>query len=219
MTTEIKMHHATRAKYEKLQALLAAEYPALIIEARGDEIGKLDHFRTYWRPTIEASDSETLEVLTTKKVPELADIFAACEDADLDPEAIEVEEPFAGTVVADHYKKEYAARGNAANCGDWMANMLDGRFGDPFDHELFTAFLIKNGVPMTGKWADLPNSGQNGWKGRYRMNGRQKLDIIVATRGTLILEDGKVVKADLKWLEEMLHKHPKIEPEWLDDLD
>ncbi len=112
-----------------------------------------------------------------------------------------------GNVVPEKYKTEYKARGNAAHCGDWLAIWLDGKFEirDPaekkpiFDADGFTEFLVANDVDMTGKWINLPTSGQKGWAGRYRMNGRQKLEKVVAVRGTVKWQgkDVKVPKPDL----------------------
>lgn len=157
------------------------------------------------------------------------DIFAmaieAAQDAgyDGDDEA-EDDEP-AGNVVPTKYKIEYAARGNAAHCGDWLAGWLDGKFSsveviqttnkkgetktkevERFNADEFLAFLTANGVELKGKWVDLPNSGQNGWQGRFRMNGRQKLEVVVADAGYIVF-DGKKLKADATWLKAMRAKH------------
>lgn len=157
--------------------------------------------------------------------PNLADVIDACQDEGLDPEEgfQEDDGTSGGNVVPAHYREEYKARGNPNHCGDWLANQLSGRFDTTiadgerakkgFDTDAFTAFLVENEVPMEGKWADLPNSGQQGWVGRYRMNGRQKLETTVLQRGTLIV-DGKPVQADRDWLEAKSAARPKVECAW-----
>jgi hypothetical protein len=103
-------------------------------------------------------------------------------------------------VVPEKYRIAYAERGNAAHCGDWIAATLDGAFDDEevgFLAGAFELFLRQNGVPIEGKWADLPNSGQQGWKGRYRMNGRQLLEKYVARAGVMLLNEATLeVPAD-----------------------
>ena len=95
-----------------------------------------------------------------------------------------------------NYRREYKEHGLHDNCGDWLAVTLDdlctvvsldskGRKRKSMDLEKFDALLDVNGVERTGKWAELPTSGQRGWRGRYRMNGRQKLEPIVAGNGYL----------------------------------
>lgn len=155
--------------------------------------------------------------------PELLNPEAAEPPAD-DSEA-EADEAPVRVVVAAKYKVEYAARGNANHCGDWLALMLDGMFetvivdgdkaGSLFNHEQYAAFLKLNGVEMVGKWADLPSSGQKGWQGRFRMNGRQKLEKAILTSGVLRLLDGREVAVDTDWALAMQAKRPSLKLEWL----
>ncbi len=113
------------------------------------------------------------------------------------------------------YRELYEERGNPDHCGDWLAKELEGRFRyekdgeDRFDHEAFTEVLKENGVSLTGKWADLPNSGQHGWPGRYRMTGRLQLEIEVTNNGVLKIE-GESIKPPMDWINEMLEKHNKL---------
>jgi hypothetical protein len=108
-------------------------------------------------------------------------------------EEVEDEEAI-GSVVPMHYRAIYAERGNANHCGDWLAETLNGIFETDgrFDANLFRIFLVANGVPMTGKWASLPESGQKGWEGRYRMNGRQILEKYAAKAGKLVFQTGEL---------------------------
>lgn len=139
----------------------------------------------------------------------------AAQDAGYEGEEVEDDEEVRGNVVPDKYKKEYAARGNVNHCGDWLAGWLDGKFihtptdetlKPEFDWRGFEAFLIENGVDTSGKWAKLPESGQRGWQGRYRMNGRQKLEVVVAETGQMV-HNGKKVRIDREWLAAMKAKH------------
>lgn len=145
----------------------------------------------------------------------LADILEAADEAGIDPEAgkADEEEEEAGRIVVHpRYKEAYRARGNPDHCGDWLAATLDGQFDKVvndeirFDHDAFAVCLIDNGVEMSGKWASLPTSGQKGWVGRYRMNGRQKLEVRVAINGTLTLRD-EVIEVPEDALAELQTKH------------
>lgn len=215
MTTDIKMHHATKAKYEKLQGLLAAEYPALTIEAVGDDIGKLVEFiTTHTVPTGEEDGNESVQtVMTTKKVPEIADIFNACEDMGLDPEAIEVDSDTGPTssIVPATYRKIYQeASSTRRSNGDWLAERLA---TDTLNGEQklivddFTSVLERNGVDLDGKWAQARFALANGGSGRYRMNGRQKLEKQVALNEVYIGPDGTEHKPEKKWLKAMQATH------------
>ncbi len=120
-------------------------------------------------------------------------------------------------VVPAKYKQEYKQRGNARNCGDWLAQQLAGKFdtaeGGKFDEPAFTQCLVDNGVSLTGRWAELPESGQAGWVGRYRMNGRQQLEMRICESGYLLLPEGKV-KVPREYLDHLHRLHPKLEVKW-----
>lgn len=211
---ELKMHHATKAKAEKLVAMLAAEYPALTLNevAREDDAERLDHF------TVTHADGET--IYEGPKVPELADLLETCEDMDLDPETHSEEDEeelkVSGSVVPENYRRTYReVSSTGQSCGDWLAEQLAmdtldaaGKFvvGD------FDAILNNNEVDMTGKWASLPQSGQKGWIGRYRMNGRQVLEKAVLISGVYKDATASVHFPPTEWLQTMAAKHAK----WLE---
>lgn len=156
-----------------------------------------------------------VEVWTGDTIPKLGVILDATHDAEVDPEA-GAEEDDRHEIVPNHYKRKYAERGNRDHCGDWLAKKLDGLFADQsgaFDADAFEAFLTLNNVDMSGKWASLPTSGQRGWAGRYRMNGRQKLELAVTRVGGFQYGD-TFWKAPRAYLEELAAKHPKINCEW-----
>lgn len=116
-------------------------------------------------------------------------------------------------VVAKKYKDEYKARGNPKNCGDWLAQVLEDHCNtkDGFHADTFKALLVANNVPMVGKWAGLPTSGQKGWVGRWRMNGRQKLERQIATEGKMFDEQGSPINVDQDWLMATLNKYPSLD--------
>ena len=112
------------------------------------------------------------------------------------------------SVVLKRYQDEYRLRGNARHCSDWLAMELEGLFEDPetglFDVNKFASFLKANDVNLSGKWYNLSVTQKAGWQGRFRMNGRQKLEQKITERGTLIFPDinGETIteKADYEWL-------------------
>jgi hypothetical protein len=183
-----------------LQKMLRSEYPALSLSQDGDDF-------------VVTANDEDQEVYRGDSVPELADVLEAAEAMDINPETgeSEEEEHDLGSVVALTYKKKYREAGHPDNCGDWLAETLDGVFlnGEGvFDDEAFTQFLKDNGVVFEGKWASLPTSGQKGWKGRYRMNGRQRLERRLAVAGALVL-GGKKIKLPDGFAKYLAKKYPE----------
>ena len=151
-----------------------------------------------WIVTV--ADDEGSEFGAERLAQALQDALDHCTDMEFDPslppegtdpeDDSEEEEGKAGNVVPATYRARYREAGHPDHCGDWLATLLDGAFVDAdgvFSVGAFEAFLQENAVPMDGKWADLPHSGQPGWKGRYRMNGRQVLEKWIALRGVLTL--------------------------------
>lgn len=209
----VKIHHATRAKAEKLSAILAAEYPVLSLHPAYNED---ETAVTTWVVIATMPDEdETTTIYEGAKVPDLADVLEACDDAGIDPETevADDEEPkTSGSVVPENYRVQYrAASSNGQTCGDWLAERLvaDTHGIEGFRVDDFTAILNANGVDMSAKWAQLPMSGQKGWIGRYRMNGRQVLEKIVALVGFYIDHTGAKCLPHAEWLTSMRSKHSK----------
>lgn len=215
--TEVTMHHATQAKYERLVAMFVGEYPALHISPIGDEIGKLTHFTTWHTAPNEQDEPVDTPLMTTKKVPELADVFAACEDADVDPEALEVEEAKrnSSSVVDTMYKSQYKEQStNGQTCGDWLAEWLvtHTTVGGKLDIEALHALFSANGLDLTAKWAlvyDNESKQSRGWTGRYRMSGRIALEKVVAKTGKATDHNGTSHDADPAFLTTLRAKHAK----------
>lgn len=206
-----KAHHATKAKADRLAETLAAEYPALSIAPLYHEHDDAQVVGFQWVHT--AEDGTATQIGSSKKVPELADILAACEDADLDPEegAEEEEQRYSGSVVDQTYREQYKERSSTGqSCGDflaeWLTRTLDAN--GKLDYEYFVTILSANGVDLTGKWAQVVGAS-NGWQGRYRMNGRQKLEKQVVLNGKLLDGNGDEHEVDAEWLTAMEAKHGK----------
>jgi hypothetical protein len=217
MTTEniaefapgIKMHHATRAKATKLMALLAAEYPKLQLLCDTEDDNGEERAVAF---EVEFDGEDEL-IYEGEKVPSLAEILDTCAERELDPTADEEDEPkVSGSVVPEHYRVLYKqSSSNGQTCGDWLAEWLVGQTNgaNGFNVEDFTAICNANGMDMTRGWALLPTSGQSGWIGRYRMNGRQVMEKIVAKQGFILDAQGNQHKASDAFMATMAVKHAK----------
>ena len=203
MQITAKIHHATKAKAEKLATMLEAEYPAIALtyEANEDESQIVA-----W--VVVATEDGTV-IVRGPKVPDLAAILAACEDLGIDPEE-GLEEGPSGSVVPEGYRVAYReASTNGQTCGDWLAEFLTTECHgvDGFQPQEFQAILDQNAVDQTGKWAKLPESGQKGWVGRWRMNGRQILEKHVALAGFVADARGTKHKLPAEALADLREKH------------
>lgn len=102
-----------------------------------------------------------------------------------------------GSVVREAYKAQYRAKGDATNCGDWLATTLkplvpylvrDGRL--VVDVEALDIQFAANGVDSTiGKWGQAlhdPAKRTAGWEGRFAMSGRNILRRKVEEAGKLV---------------------------------
>lgn len=135
-------------------------------------------------------------------------------------------EPAPRTVVKPHYQRLYKeASTSGRSCGDWLAEEIDGMFlaGGPskkdmyFDYDAFASFLVVNEVQLTGKWAEIRVTRTPGWQGRFRMNGRLKLEQEILRRDGILLfppvgtdEEPIREQADEGWLATIRRKYPKI---------
>lgn len=135
-------------------------------------------------------------------------------------EAADEESEFPSLAALQDAKPEYKKRGDINNCGDWLALVLKEQFlttetteegrVTSFDVEAFTECLEANGVPVREGRRFLPfaNRRTPGWQGRFRMNGRQKLEVIVAEKGTIKL-GSKRITAPRAALSDLRRKHPQ----------
>lgn len=210
-----KIHHATKAKADKLASMLAGEYPALSLVPQEDENnGKIIGFETWHDIPHPEDDGETRQqtlLLATKKVPELADIFAACEDNDLDPEEIDAPAKPSGSVVDEAYRSRYkeassTGRSNGDALAEWLAKETIGA-DNKTDFTALEAIFAANGLDLTAKWAKV--GGSNGWQGRYRMNGRQVLEKTVAKSGHVFDGQGNQCELDPEFIAAIRNKHAK----------
>jgi hypothetical protein len=173
----------------QLVQMLTLEYPGVRMEiVNGD-------FCLFG--TKEGADAEPF--YTFDNLPTLQEVLDVCADEDVDPNDGEVEqtedEERGGSIVPEKYRALYAEAGHPDNCGDWLAVVLENTTHDQngFVGELFRAVLEANGIDVTAAWADPSNSSIFGWSGRFRMTGRNKLETVVAVRGSLILPNGDVL--------------------------
>lgn len=224
---EIQMHHATRAKAAKLHDMLAAEYPALtLIAVAGDEIDHETHTHSLQGFKVTAAvavdrtgddmqDETDITIYEGEKVPSLAMILDTCAEEDIDPVGDEDEDDArpSGSVVPESYRTAYrTASTTGRSNGDWLAERLA---ADTLNADGvliiddFVAILSANGVDMTGKWAQMRFTQSRGWQGRFRMNGRQVLEKMVAKAGVYIDHTGTEITPHGDWLDITRGKHAK----------
>lgn len=193
-----------------LAGTLAVEYPALSVN-----IAVNGEYHTYFRDQQEPFFIGPAD--ETNEDNALADVLEAADDAGLDLDTDD-DDVIARVVVALRYKLAYAERGDRNHCGDWLATTLKDQFqcviNDElrFDADAFEGCLLANGVELVGKWASLPTSGQKGWEGRYRMNGRQKLEMKIAVSKELVMH-GETIPVPEDVLAVLWAKHPKTHPD------
>ena len=98
-------------------------------------------------------------------------------------DAAEEEEEPSGSVVKDKFRARYAELGHPSHCGDWLADILNNllKANGQTDMERCKAIYEANGVDMS----KYKTSG-NGWQGRYRMTGRNKLAKLLFDREFLL---------------------------------
>jgi hypothetical protein len=209
-----KLHHATRAKAERLSNAFEADYPALRLSAAYNE----DESQVIgWAIDHQVGEGDMTEVATygLKELPELLDVLELCDELGVDPEEgfEEDEEGSGGSVVPEEYRARYReVSSNGQTCGDWLAEFLVGQTHgiDGFNVHDFQAIIDANGLDQSKAWAKLPESGQKGWVGRWRMNGRQALERVVAERGHVFGADAArfdVPAGDLAILRRKHEKH------------
>lgn len=218
MFDTIAMHHATRAKAEKLQAMLAAEYPRLSLspvpaEESDRDDGKED--LASWDVIVDSDDDNTILATEDKHVPEIADILDACAEQEIDPTASDEDDEDqrqSGSVVAETYRQAYRVQSSTGTtCGDWLAERLTadttGADGKVNIADL-THIFETNGLDLRAKWANPAKS--NGWQGRYRMSGRLALEKRIALARVYRDHQGAVIHPHAEWLDANDKKHAKF---------
>jgi hypothetical protein len=204
------LHHARKAKALKLAEMLAAEYPGIGMQPMYDED---DIMVASWA----FDDGDDCFYQTTDAaVPELADVLEAAEEYGVDLEAMQggedEEKKPSGSIVPEEYRQRYREVSSTGQSnGDWLAEQLtaDTHGIEGFSVDDFAAVLVANSVDQSGAWARLPESGQRGWVGRWRMNGRQQLEKLVALRGVYYGPNGSEHKPAAEWLAETRLAHAK----------
>lgn len=190
-----KLHHATKKKAVGIIEALETSYPQVSLQIETDDMDRVSE----WLAVFETEEGEEVVCGTwTEKCPDLADVLDAVVDKGFDPEeGFEEEAMPGGSVVAAHYRQQYREQSTSKqSCGDWLAEWLDERClmvdgkKAAFDLEEFDAILHANSVDTIGKWYALKDSPVRGAPGRFRMNGRQKLEKEVAYAGAVFDAQG-----------------------------
>jgi hypothetical protein len=122
---------------------------------------------------------------------------SAGEALDEKPEEEEPEEKI-GSVVKTKYRAIYAERGHPTHCGDELAVKLNNLVldGSRCNIEYFKMIMDANNVDMS----KYRTTG-NGWQGRYRMTGRNKLAKVVHSNGGLLkLPNGEELRMSQDWV-------------------
>lgn len=180
-----RVHHATKAKMQRLEDALVAEYPGVELEVECEEDSKdytlvafCGDARSEWEKEVPAL-TDVLESLLEQGATE--DDLTGGEDEE------DEDEPAPRSVVREEYRQEYrVASTNKQTNGDWLAETLTDLFWDPkegFNVVGFEALLDHNGVDMSAPWARV--LGTKGGAGRFRMNGRQALEKRLCVTGCL----------------------------------
>lgn len=204
----LTIHHATKAKALRLQAAFEADYPALRLEPiveGGVLVG--------WLFIHTGEVQEETDVLQVSKLPDLQDVLEACDEMDLDPELGFEEEEQPGSIVDEHYRVHYREVSSTKRSnGDWLAEWLaDHTLASDLklSFEALEAIFSANGLDLTAPWARAAETQSKGWQGRYRMNGRQVLERIVALNGFVKAADGTVHEVPAEDLAILRGKHAK----------
>ena len=216
--TEIKMHHATRAKAVRLIETLTAEYPRLTLEAvPGDDIDHETYTNELFGFEVLVDGEEVVLESDGPKVPELADILDACIEQEINPEANpeegdEEEERGSGSVVPEKYRQQYREQSTTGqSCGDWLAEQLalDTLVADKLNVEALIGVFVNNGLDMNAPWALGRFTQSRGWQGRFRMSGRAVLEKQVLLTGTYFNALDEAITPSAGWLDAMAEKHGK----------
>lgn len=221
---QAKAHHATKAKAERLMAAFEADYPMLALEIHeGEQINEdqweIAAFVAVFHDPNGDYEETRVVLIESAKVPDLADVLDATIEQEIDIDEFQPEEEeskASGSIVKDTYRLQYKANSsNGQTCGDWLAEWLT---NETFDHvtgfnvDDFQAVLDHNNVPQDAPWARLKDSDQKGWRGRWRMNGRQALEKAVALAGEIYTTTGARQDVPEDALAALQGKHQK----WLD---
>lgn len=204
--TETQMSDKARANASALAERFKAEANALVLLPLTK--GKKNPTLAGWL-VVNTVHEETLIDVTGATVPTFEDALIANEAAGYVANTVEA----SGSIVKETYRKRYKdASTTGQSCGDWLAETLTAWTYDHvngFNAEEFWAVLEANAIDLTKPWALLFESGQRGWRGRFRMNGRQVMEKFVALRGFIKQADGTTLDVPEDELAFLRAKHVK----------
>lgn len=172
-------------------ALIRAEYPALtLIEADGFQV------------TANTEDGEAVRLFHDANPPkptDLADILDAADEYGIDASEgyDEDGEREGGSVVAPHYKRQYAEDGHPNNNGDWLNGIfaelklvvVEGKKTRTDVQGLNTLFAENGIISEDHKFGGAFHGTAprtNGWQGLFRMSGGNMLRRKISDAGVLI---------------------------------
>lgn len=154
---------------------VAIEYPTLLILQEPDDE---DAFVATQNGQVLAEGEDLDEV-----------IAEALEAYEQQPETEDEEPAHSGSIVKSRYREEYKARGNAANCGDWLAEQFT------YYAKTRATIEVKLGGKMVKKSKDVPdleayyaialaNGIEKQW--RHLNRGQQAMNVSNMVRANLI---------------------------------
>ncbi len=177
-------------------ALIRAEYPALTLECLDTGFRVVAGEEHLWPLT---NNGEAIFSKAPPKTTDLAEIVDTAAERGIDAEEgyDEDEDRKGGSVVDPAYKRQYAEDGHPNHNGDWLAFLLEslgivtveGKKRRT-DVQTLNKLFADNGIisedhKFGGAFhGTAPRS--NGWEGRFRMSGGNRLRPIAAKRGYVI---------------------------------
>ena len=202
----------TAARACAFSALISGDYPSLNMVYDDESSSFVVKGRT--------PEGEWVDLGSYREPPEisdLADIAELAMGSGVNPEDGFTEEDeddkATGSVVPTKYKIIYAERGDATNCGDWLASTLkaniptvakDGKLVvDVITLDI--VFKLNGVMSEEGKWGRAfhdANYRSNGWEGRFSMSGRNVLRKRVADAGYILLAENEKHMAPEEWCAE-----------------
>jgi hypothetical protein len=109
---------------------------------------------------------------------------------------------YSGNIVKPLYRQRYARMGHPRHCGDELAELLNRLclVDDALNLEVFEAIMDINGVDIS-----MYNRTRQGWEGRLRMTGRNKLAAVVRAHDGQVkmpphISDGAVYQLSDEWI-------------------
>lgn len=199
-------------------ARINAEYPALALERTNDGFRVTANEEHLWPLD---NDGKAVFASVPPKPADLAEIVDYAVELGIDPSEgfEEDDEQEGGSVVAPHYKAQYAADGHPNNNGDWFAQTMDSlklvvAVGKRTvaDVQALNTLFADNGIISEDHKFGAAFHGTaprtNGWEGRFRMGGGNMMRRKVADAG-FMMAFGEKIEAPADFCERYRTKSKK----------